>query len=75
MINYYLRPEGAHIKVDHDTKKMDLVLNLPAQKTISMVDSLDYYNNIINAVSGWTVSDQSTYETNRSQVLQELNGR
>lgn len=73
MINYYIRQGGALVKIDDSTKIVDLVLNLPTQKTLSRVDDITYYNQIIGMVSGWTVSDQITYETNKTEVLQVLN--
>lgn len=73
MINYYVRPGGAILKIDDSTKIIDLVLNSPTQKTLSQVDNIDYYNQTTQLISGWTVSDQVTYETNKTAVLQVLN--
>lgn len=73
MINYYVRPGGAILKIDDSTKIIDLVLNSPTQKTLSQVDNIDYYNQTTQLISGWTVSDQVTYETNKTVVLQALN--
>jgi|LakMenEpi03Aug12_release.lakeMendotaPanAssembly.Ray.scaffolds.fasta_scaffold3043926_1 hypothetical protein len=73
MINYYIRPGGAIVKIDDSSKVIDLVLNIPTQKTLSQIDNIDYYNQTMNLVSGWTVSDQVTYETNKTAVLQVLN--
>jgi len=73
MINYYVRPGGAIVKIDDSSKVIDLVLNIPTQKTLSQIDNIDYYNQTMNLVSGWTVSDQFTYETNKTAVIQALN--
>lgn len=73
MINYYIRTTGLYIKVDTETEVVDLVLNIPTQKTLSKVDSPEYYQNTLETLSGWTVSDQVTYETNKTVVLQVLN--
>ena len=73
MINYYVRPGGAILKIDDSTKIIDLVLNSPTQKTLSQVDNIDYYNQTTQLISGWTVSDQVTYETNKTAVIQALN--
>ena len=73
MINYYIRPGGALLKIDDSTKIIDLVLNIPTQKTVSQVDNIDYYNQTVELISGWTVSDQVTYETNKTAVIQALN--
>lgn len=73
MINYYVRPGGAILKIDDSTKIIDLVLNSPTQKTLSQVDNIDYYNQTVELISGWTVSDQVTYETNKTAVIQALN--
>ena len=73
MINYYIRPGGALLKIDDSTKIIDLVLNIPTQKTVSQVDNIDYYNQTVELISGWTVSNQVTYETNKTAVIQALN--
>lgn len=73
MINYYIRPGGALLKIDDSTKIIDLVLNTPTQKTVSQVDNIDYYNQTVELISGWTVSNQVTYETNKTAVIQALN--
>lgn len=73
MINYYVRPGGVILKIDDSTKIIDLVLNSPTQKTLSQVDNIDYYNQTTQLISGWTVSDQATYETNKTAVIQALN--
>jgi len=44
MINYYIRPGGAIVKIDDSSKVIDLVLNIPTQKTLSQIDNIDYYN-------------------------------
>ena len=73
MINYYLRNNETFIKVDNTSQEVTLVLNLPVQKTISKINNPSYYNNLMEMVSGWTLSNQVVFETNRSQVLAELN--
>lgn len=73
MINYYIRTTGLYIKVDTETEIVDLVLNIPTQKTLSKIDNPEYYQNTLETLSGWTVSDQVTYETNKTVVLQALN--
>ena len=73
MINYYLRNNETFIKVDNTSQEVTLVLNLSVQKTISKINNPSYYNNLMEMVSGWTLSNQVVFETNRSQVLAELN--
>lgn len=76
MINYFIRPGGAYIKIDTDTETVSLVLNIPTQKTLSVIiNNSDYYNSTVSASAEWTVTDQVTYDTNRDIVLQDLNSR
>lgn len=76
MINYFIRPGGAYIKINTDTQIVDLVLNVPTQKTLSVIiNNPDYYNFTVSASAEWTVIDQVTYDTNRDIVLQDLNSR
>ena len=74
MINYFTRPGGAFIKIDTDTEIVNLVLNMPTQKTLSVIsNNPDYYNNAISSSADWPVSDQTTFDTNRTEVLNYIN--
>ena len=76
MTNYFIRPGGAYIKINTSTQDVDLILNLDTQKTFSVIsDNPNYYNNAVSASASWTVTDETTYESNKSIVLQELNNR
>lgn len=75
MINYYIKTTGLYVKVDTETEVVDLVLNIQTQKTLSKVDNPEYYQNTLELLSGWTISDQVTYETNKNTVLQALNAQ
>ncbi len=62
MINYYTRPDGAHVKVNTETKTVVNVLNIPTQKTISQIDNEEYYNNMLPQFSStYTPIDEATY--------------
>lgn len=62
MINYYVRPDGAHVKVDTETKTVVNVLNIPTQKTISQIVNEEYYNNMLPQFSTtYTPTDETTY--------------
>lgn len=62
MINYYVRPDGAHVKVDTETKMVVNVLNIPTQKTISHIVNEEYYNNMLPQFSTtYTPTDEATY--------------
>lgn len=70
MINYFIRPGDAYVKVDTETKTIDLVLNLTTQKTLSsLTGSVDYYNNIVSASANWATTDETTYNANKTAVL------
>lgn len=74
MINYFIRPGGAYIKIDTTTEVVSLVLNISTQKTLSAIaNNPDYYNNTISASASWPVSDQTTFDTNKTEVLNYLN--
>lgn len=63
MINYYTRADGAHVKVDNDTKQVTLALNIPVQKTISHITNPEYYDRLVPELSNYTVSDETAYTT------------
>lgn len=70
MINYFIRPGNAYVKIDTDTEIVSLVLNISTQKTISVIaNNPDYYNSMVSASASWSVSDQSTFDTNKTEVL------
>lgn len=75
MTNYFIRPGNAYIKIDEDAQSVSLVLNADVQKTLSFIfNNPDYYNNTVSASASWTVSDQTTFDTNKDIVLSYLTG-
>lgn len=76
MVNYFLRPGGAYVRIDEDTQTISLVLNLDIQKTVSFIsNNPEYYNKTLNEVNKWTISDQVTFDNNRNEVLAYLNNK
>jgi hypothetical protein len=73
MKNYYLRPDQVYVRIDNDTKEIINVLNHGTQKTLSKLNNVDYYNNIITQASNWTVSDEATFNNMYNIVLSNLN--
>lgn len=74
MQNYFIRPGGAYIKIDSETKIVNLVLNADVQKTLSSVNDIKYYDNTVSASVDWTPTDQTTYNINKNEVLNYLTG-
>lgn len=75
MSNYFIRPGGAYIKIDEDTQSVGLILNIDVQKTLSFIfNNPEYYNNTVSSSASWTVSDQTTFDTNKDIVLSYLTG-
>lgn len=76
MINYFLRPGGAYVKIDESIQTVSIVLNLDIQKTVSFIsNNPEYYNKTLNETTKWIRSDQSTFDTNRNEVLAYLNSK
>jgi hypothetical protein len=75
MIKYYLRNDGVYAKVDENNQTITNVMNLSDKKLLAYFTDSAYYKMIVETqISGWNVSDESTYETNKSQVIVSLNG-
>jgi hypothetical protein len=75
MIKYYLRNDGVYAKVNENNQTITNVMNLSDKKLFAHFTDPAYYKMIVETqISGWNVSDESTYETNKSQVLLSLNG-
>jgi hypothetical protein len=74
MIKYYLRNDGVYAKVDENNQTITNVMNLSDKKLFAHFTDHAYYKMIVETqISGWNVSDESTYETNKSQVIVSLN--
>jgi hypothetical protein len=74
MQNYFIRPGGAYIKIDSETKLVDLILNTDTQKTVSNMNDIKYYDTTVSASAEWPTTDQTTFDTNRNEVLNYLTG-
>lgn len=61
MINYYIRPDGAHVKVETELKQVTLALNISVQKTISYITNPEYYDRILPEFEKYTVSDEASF--------------
>jgi hypothetical protein len=62
MINYYLRPDKAHIRIDDENKVATNVLTLGDHKFIGHITNPDYVDNMIAAIHRFTPIDQATFE-------------
>ena len=75
MIKYYLRNDGVYAKVDENNKTITNVMNLSDKKLLAHFTDPAYYKMIVETqISGWEVSDESAYETNKTQVVSGLSG-
>ena len=75
MIKYYLRNDGVYAKVNENNQTITNVMNLSDKKLFAHFTDPAYYKMIVETqISGWGVSDETTYETNKSQVINGLSG-
>ena len=75
MINYYLRDDGVFMKVDTDKQTITNVMNLADRKLFAHFTDPTYYKMIVDTqISVLSVSDQTIYDLNKSQVITSLNG-
>jgi len=73
MIKYYLRNDGVYAKVDENNQTITNVMNLSDKKLLAHFTDPAYYKMIVETqISGWEVSDESAYETNKTQVVSGL---
>jgi hypothetical protein len=76
MINYYIRPDGAIIKINGNDQTVINVVNNSNQKIISFITrNPDYYNKISADVISlnWSLSTQLDFDNNKTEVLNYLN--
>ena len=77
MINYYVRPDGAIIKINGNDQTVTNVVNEDNRKIISyFTNNLDYYTRMSeDAVRlNWPLSTQLDFDNNKTEVLNHLNG-
>jgi hypothetical protein len=75
MIKYYLRNDGVYAKVDENNQTITNVMNLSDKKLLAHFTDPAYYKMIVETqISGWEVSDESAYETNKTHVVSGLSG-
>jgi hypothetical protein len=77
MINYYLRPDGAIIKINGNDQTVINVINEDNRKIISyFTNNLDYYTRMsADAISlNWPLSTQLDFDNNKTEVLNYLSG-
>jgi hypothetical protein len=75
MINYYLSIDGVFIKVDSDNQTITNVMNLDNKKMFAHFTDPAYYKMIVDTqISSWSVSEETIYNSNKSQVITSLNG-
>jgi hypothetical protein len=75
MINYYIRPDGAIIKINGNNQTVINVVNNNNQKIISYITgNSDYYNKIsTDAINlNWPTSTQLDFNNSKTEVLNYL---
>lgn len=61
MIKYYLRPDGAHLRIDEANKVATNVLNIGNHKFIGQITNPDYVNGMIGMADKFTSIDEATF--------------
>lgn len=74
MINYYIRPDGAYVKVDTENKIITNVLDVPVQKTISQITNPEYYDRMALEFGKFVVSDEAAYTAAFDSVKASIPG-
>jgi hypothetical protein len=75
MINYYVRPDTAIVKINGNDQTVINVVNNNNQKIISYITgNLEYYNKIsADAISlNWPISTELDFNNNKIEVLNYL---
>jgi len=62
MINYYLRPDKAHIRIDDENKVATNVLTLGDHKFIGHITNPDYVESMIAMIDKLTPINQATFD-------------
>lgn len=72
MINYYLRPDGAHIKIDSENKIAINVLNTDNHKFIGHITNPVYVDNMIGMINKFTPATEEAFLQQLNEVKQHL---
>ncbi len=73
MKTYYNRAGNVYVEIDSETKQIINVLIIPTQKTISIINNIEYYNMISTQLNSWTLIDEITFKSKFDEVLNQLN--
>lgn len=73
MKTYYSRTDNVYVEIDSESKQIINVLILPTQKTISILNSIEYYNMILSQVNNWKLIDEITFKSKFDEVLNQMN--
>jgi hypothetical protein len=72
MISYYIRPDGAYVKLDTEKINVINVLNSSDRKVIGELSGENYVNQIIADSPKWTTSDELSFNTQKAAVMSYL---
>jgi len=72
MISYYLRPPSVYVKIDTEKINVTNVINSSDQKLIGEFSGQDYVNQIIADSAKWATTDESSFNTQKAEVLSFL---
>ena len=76
MINYYLRPDQAIIKIDEENKIAINVLIIGTHKFIGYTTNVEYVNNMINMASSGSLvpSDETAFNVALAEAKSFISG-
>lgn len=72
MVKFYIRPDGAHVRIDHENKIVTNVLNIDKSKVIAHFQDPAYVDNIISMTNVFTEIDEESYRNVIEETKQFL---
>lgn len=61
MVNYYTRPDGAHVRLDTEAGVVVNVLNIDNSKVIAHFQHPDYIANVVSMTQTFTPSTEEAF--------------
>ena len=76
MINYYLRPDQAIIRIDEENKVATNVLTIGEHKFIGHITNADYVNNMISMAGSGSLapSDETAFNAALAEAKSFISG-
>ncbi len=73
MTEYYVWPGQSIMSLNHDTKEVINVLNIPNQSSIKKINELEFYNKMLTLIPNFQPTNEQVFRSTYQAALSNLN--